>query len=251
MAPRKKKLRDLSREQLTREESNSLYQLLMASPPLVAAILAAALLENDLDGLLRGRLSRRDDATWNEMTEDRGPFGSFSQKIAAGYALGIYDQITRENLDIVRTIRNGFAHARKPIDFDHPLVLAELSKTKVRGLGRKGIGRFFHAIKSATQSGHESYVVLCGAISIELGNREIRRVAGRISYRNRRQKQAGAKNPLAAALAQALVQESPTASPPSSQGAQISGPMLSALGTTPLASLGIWPESSRSKDSKA
>jgi DNA-binding MltR family transcriptional regulator len=62
------------------------------------------------------------------LVADNGPLGSFYSRIAMGYALGIHDNNMRNDLNIVRNIRNAFAHSRKSIQFDHPAVAAELGK---------------------------------------------------------------------------------------------------------------------------
>jgi DNA-binding MltR family transcriptional regulator len=48
-----------------------------------------------------------------------GPLATFSAKIRLGYALGIYGRKTRHDLDVVREIRNAFAHAQKVITFEN------------------------------------------------------------------------------------------------------------------------------------
>src|ERR1700733_9815244 len=42
---------------------------------------------------------------------------AFSRKIASARALKIIGPITNENLTIIRHVRNAFAHAKLPIDF--------------------------------------------------------------------------------------------------------------------------------------
>jgi hypothetical protein len=117
----KPKLRDLSNLVLTREEEEALATAAVHANPTVTAIMGAVMVEHELEGLLRSRLSKKDDDTWSDLTLDNGPFGTFHKKINAAYALGIYDDTTKQNLNIVRNIRNAFAHSKKLIDFDHPL----------------------------------------------------------------------------------------------------------------------------------
>ncbi|MGH6846795.1 MAG: hypothetical protein ACREC0_04970 [Methylocella sp.] len=82
----------------------------------------------------------REKETWSELTSDNGPIGTFNQKIAIGYAFGICDERTRDNLYNVRSIRNAFAHSKTIISFDHELVLDELKKIKTRD---RRYSRFF------------------------------------------------------------------------------------------------------------
>lgn len=51
-----------------------------------------------------------------------GVFGTFSAKIKFGYAVPLFGSITKHDLDIIRLMRNEFAHCRKPISFDLPVV---------------------------------------------------------------------------------------------------------------------------------
>jgi DNA-binding MltR family transcriptional regulator len=83
----------------------------------VTAILGIGILETELEPMIRQRLQRKDDATWEKLTEDIGPLKSFHSKIVMAYALGIIDETMRENLHIVRRVRNVFAHAKILIDF--------------------------------------------------------------------------------------------------------------------------------------
>jgi len=51
-----------------------------------------------------------------------GPIGNFSPKIMIAYALGIFGPSTRHDLDLVRLMRNQFAHCRKPLSLSIPQV---------------------------------------------------------------------------------------------------------------------------------
>jgi DNA-binding MltR family transcriptional regulator len=128
----KMKLRDLSQLPPTVEEQMAMLTALCEGPPIARAIIGAVMVEHELERLLRRRFSRNDDVTWRELVSERGPLGTFSQKITIGYAFSIYNDETRTNLDVVRSIRNAFAHAKMPLDFSHKLIVAELAKIKTR-----------------------------------------------------------------------------------------------------------------------
>lgn len=49
-----------------------------------------------------------------------GALNGFSNKIAVGHAMDLYGEETYTNLELVRIIRNAFAHAHIPIGFDTP-----------------------------------------------------------------------------------------------------------------------------------
>jgi hypothetical protein len=125
----KPKLRDLSVNPLTHEEQNALADAIAATTsPIAVAIMGAVLVEHELETTLRSRLKISDDTKWKAMVDERGLFSNFDRKIAAGHALRRYDAEFRTNLDIVRAIRNAFAHSKRLITFDHPLISAELKK---------------------------------------------------------------------------------------------------------------------------
>ena len=127
----KAKLSDLSREPLTIEESHALTAALSADAhPITAAVLGSSSVEHELELSLRKRIPRRDETLWKVLTADVGPLSSFHRKIEMAYALKIVDEKTRNDLHIVRNVRNAFAHARRLMDFNHPLVVKELRSAK-------------------------------------------------------------------------------------------------------------------------
>ena len=90
------------------------------------------------------------------MLEERGPYSTFSRKITAGHALRLYDDAFQANLDIIRTIRNAFAHSKRVIDFSHPLVTAQLERIVVPNFKKKR----FREIKKLAD-GLSTYRSLC------------------------------------------------------------------------------------------
>jgi hypothetical protein len=81
-----------------------------------AAILLATNVENALQGALTRMFRTRSNI--RKLFGVNSPLGAFSNKIEVGYALGILGQQTKANLDIIRTVRNAFAHAKIPITFE-------------------------------------------------------------------------------------------------------------------------------------
>lgn len=117
-------------------------------------------IEITLEDLIRRKLKRRDDETWELLTAQNGPLDTFSSKINLGYALGIYKDEVRENLHIIRTIRNAFAHSRKIIDFSHPLITAELRKVKLPKAKSNYMHKSLASFKSYIESDHYSFMIL-------------------------------------------------------------------------------------------
>jgi len=77
-----------------------------------AAILAGSFAENALGHYLRFRM--RDEKVANELFAPLGPLASFSQRIAIGYAFGLIPKKLYDDFDLIRRIRNHFAH--HPLD---------------------------------------------------------------------------------------------------------------------------------------
>jgi hypothetical protein len=76
------------------------------------AVLGAALLDSTLEDLVRARLkTRRED-----LLGSNRPLGSFSSRISLAHALSWIDDDAAADLDLIRSVRNDFAHA-----FDHAL----------------------------------------------------------------------------------------------------------------------------------
>jgi len=172
------RFRDLSRLQLASDDLIALTDALGGREhPIATAILGAVIVEHDLEQLLRARLKRKDHQTWARLTDERGPLNSFSSMIAMGYALGIYDQGMRSDLDIVRHIRNAFAHSRKPIHFDHPAVVAELKKAT--RWAKRDLSLQFKGRVDDKYAAQHFYAILCLRLSSKITKIEGRRIRSR------------------------------------------------------------------------
>jgi hypothetical protein len=86
-----------------------------------AAILSATNTENGLRYALARRLAVKGDS-YNDLFGPDGPMHTFALKIRMGYALKIFGPETKGNLDIIRVVRNAFAHTSVPITFKTPAV---------------------------------------------------------------------------------------------------------------------------------
>ncbi len=228
---RKPTLRDLSRVHPTREEVEALRDAFSQATahPITAAVIGAVMIEHQIESMLQQRLPRKDDDTWETLTQDDGPLRSFYTKIATGYALRMYDERMRDALDIVRHVRNAFAHSKKPLRFDHPLVIKELRKALK--LGYRSVQPFLrddlHDLE-LNSAARYAYVALCFELSGRLYKTEARRYRASSNwYKRKTAKMWARQHPFAAALLPFL--EQPTggkvaglASPPVRQ---TGGPM--------------------------
>jgi hypothetical protein len=83
-----------------------------------AAILAVAILEDQLESVIYKRIVDIDSSI------RRGLFGrmGFAGKIDTGLALGLYDEKTYHTLQLIREVRNVFAHRMENVAFDDPAI---------------------------------------------------------------------------------------------------------------------------------
>jgi hypothetical protein len=88
-----------------------------------AAILLAVQLEDVLGYALTLRLKIPNDRV-DEVFGHNAAMGTFDNKIRTAYAIGIITPKTRFVFDVVRRIRNAFAHARVPVSFTTPEIAA-------------------------------------------------------------------------------------------------------------------------------
>ncbi len=101
---------------ITDETHREIFEELESQTDRGAAIIGASLLESRIEEAIRGRLL--DDKITVVLFEASGALGSFSAKIDLAYSLGIYGEKTYRELNIIRKIRNDFAHFVKPLDFN-------------------------------------------------------------------------------------------------------------------------------------
>jgi DNA-binding MltR family transcriptional regulator len=80
------------------------------------ALVAAAWLDDALATLLRSQF-REDKSTADEIFRADGPLGSFSARIDTCYLLSLLEPMARRDLDLIRMIRNEFAHTRSKVTF--------------------------------------------------------------------------------------------------------------------------------------
>jgi DNA-binding MltR family transcriptional regulator len=195
---KKPKLRDYSSITLSAVDASKLYEALTAPEPhpITTAILGAVMVEHQLDRLLRARFHKQDDDTWQTLVSEQGPLRSFSSKIIAGYAFSTFDERLKDDLGVIRVIRNAFAHSRKLIDFHDPLILKELRSAHNLP---KVLAR---AITGATtmNAARAAYITLCFRVSGKLLQRRGRSILAK----NRRLKKK-IENLEASPLGQAVI----------------------------------------------
>lgn len=104
-----------------------------------AAIVMVTHVEEDLTDELRSHL--RSDLAPSEEAEifhGEGLLATFSAKIKMGYALGLFGPETRDDLNILREVRNACAHSKRPISFDLAVVSTVVRRLHILRNARPG-----------------------------------------------------------------------------------------------------------------
>jgi hypothetical protein len=115
-----RKLQELSKKAPTPEyQAEYVAQVSTEKNDRGAVLLIGSNLENMLESAI-GRFLFYDRVS--KLFGQDKPLGSFRNKILIGYAMNLYGNDTFNNLEVVREIRNAFAHAKIPISFATPEV---------------------------------------------------------------------------------------------------------------------------------
>jgi DNA-binding MltR family transcriptional regulator len=192
---KKPKLRDYSHLVLTDEEKKAVEAAAhsVQQHPIVTAILGYVLVEHELNILVRKKFKKTDDDTWEKLQGENGPLRSFSTKIIIGYALGIYDEKIQHDLNIVRIIRNAFAHSKKLLEFDDPLIIPEILSSRLLPAKFK---KYLRSKNPGNQLAKASFIVIC----LKLQTAILKRLSREAKAKNYRLKRKVAKSPLRNAL---------------------------------------------------
>lgn len=113
-----KALRKLSQRQAMLADRQEMHRQVYAEEnDRGACLLLSADIENTLDFIIEQMLDLSDEEV-DELRRQEGPLGSFSRKISFASALRFIGPITKHNLTIIRHVRNAFAHAHIPLNFN-------------------------------------------------------------------------------------------------------------------------------------
>lgn len=110
------------------------YQELQSESPRAAVIIAGAFLDAQLRNLL-SKYFIDDSKIVNELlgTENNAdcPLSSFSSRIKAAYCLGLLSKGLYDDLNMIKKIRNKFAHKMHGYTFDEPEVVSWCKSLKL------------------------------------------------------------------------------------------------------------------------
>ncbi len=125
---KKRTLRDLNIEGPTSEEIGLIFTEIGGSTDRNAAILACSSVEWRLGQLIIKKLPNVTAESSRKLFDLNGLLSTLYTANQLGLALGLYDKVISNNLDIIRRVRNSFAHAPKPITFRTAEVSKECQK---------------------------------------------------------------------------------------------------------------------------
>ena len=94
-------------------------------------ILASMWIDNLLERKLRALFTQGNSDTRRKLFDLNGPFSGFSSKILAAYSLGWIDSDIFHDINLVRKIRNLFAHELHGIDLESPGLQRLIEKFKI------------------------------------------------------------------------------------------------------------------------
>ena len=123
MAKDNRTIHDIRKETPTQDELDAMAERLESTDsPFEVALIGTAMVEHRLDVVLRKALKRQDDKDWRSLLRPGEALGTLNSKINLGYVLGLYKEDVKKNLEIIRDIRNAFAHAKMLLTELVPLV---------------------------------------------------------------------------------------------------------------------------------
>jgi hypothetical protein len=128
--PRYKKRKEQTGEAPRKEVPDDLAPImaeLKTQPDRSAAIIAGSLLERILESAIVARLRPLLPGQRRALFGAMGPLSTFSAKIELGFLLGLYAEPAHKNLNMIRVVRNTFAHEFDALSFDHPDILKAIT----------------------------------------------------------------------------------------------------------------------------
>jgi hypothetical protein len=157
MITRRKALDSLNQLIEHRSNSDELFQLLQSfnlgpqfpdlnlpkfSHDHTVVIVTASILETALELAIIPKFPKISNEDQRLLFSDskEGPLSTFSAKIRIAHALGIFGNAMRDDLLTIKAIRNLFAHARGPIDFNNQAVINACAALYILQQGLWGIG---------------------------------------------------------------------------------------------------------------
>jgi DNA-binding MltR family transcriptional regulator len=124
-------LRELSRRWPAKPEIDAVMDSLKDRDDLHTAIIAVSIVEATLEEIIVTRLHSRGKDLLRNLFENQGPLSDFNSKILIAQAFGIITPPMTNELNVMRKVRNAFAHARIPLSFEDEPVGREIKRLRI------------------------------------------------------------------------------------------------------------------------
>ncbi|GJM76498.1 hypothetical protein HMSSN036_87140 [Paenibacillus macerans] len=140
---------------------NSVVEIFYKETDRAAAILAASFLDNLLEEYLRKHMIV--DKVIDNLFNGQGAFATFSSRISVCYAFKFIPSKVYRDLDLIRRIRNYFAHNMNDASFDDEEVRNRINSFE-----------FIKEIKDINKNTHrEKFLITVGLITLFITGQEI------------------------------------------------------------------------------
>lgn len=123
----------ISRINIDLEQWSGFFDELGSESERGAAILASVWIEYLLERKLRAHFTKGNSETRRKLFDLNGPFSAFSSKILVAHSLDWIDSSTCDDINLIRKIRNKFAHEAHGIDLDCPEIRELVGRLKIPG----------------------------------------------------------------------------------------------------------------------
>lgn len=124
----KRSIHDLSRLEVDSTAIEDIRKELEESSDRAAAIVGTAVVQSVLCTLILEKLECKDAQLIKKMYAQNGPLASFYSQMHLARAMKLIDDATLREMDVLRRVRNAFAHSISSISFTTPEVLEECRK---------------------------------------------------------------------------------------------------------------------------
>jgi hypothetical protein len=127
--PTSRKLRDLSRPWIAAtEEFGSVATEVKDSPDRSACIVVTSMLSRVLENVILARLMIVEKDRILPLFESDGALSTFHGNINFAFALKLINEAVKDDLGVIRRVRNAFAHSILPLTFETEEISLEIRK---------------------------------------------------------------------------------------------------------------------------
>jgi hypothetical protein len=124
-------LTELARARITEDDLREFGKEVKGSSDRTTCIVLSAMIERTLEESILTYLKITDDDLKKLLFESDWALSTFYGNIGLGYAIKLYPKYIMKQFDIIRRIRNTFAHTEIPVTFETEEIKRELSRIPI------------------------------------------------------------------------------------------------------------------------